>query len=551
MTKWFDTNYHYVVPEVDRRPRGCRPCRGASRWRRDHLGGSRAVQPGRAGEGRRGGPGAIARPLAVPSGSWRAKSATDSGCSSTSRGWEWRAPTTMRPSSKPPTVSARRSGSPWSPCSSARPPTRLPWPSSAGCAVRCQLDRRASLGTRRERRAGARGICHGRPERLGRPLRTRSQALARLAGEDTPLRAGPSTSLMFLPYTTEGEDLPDGFQFAREKAAALATWADALEGGAEPPTVTRPSVAIPPVGEVETRAPPRGTACRPGRPRSASVSHHHHRLPPQTAEVRRLRVSLRSGDIDRRQYDDEIDRMITDAVALAGEAGLDVLVHGEFERTDMVEYFGERMDGYLTTDNGWVNSVRLAIVRPPILTAPPSISEPMTVANGGGSGGHQQAGEGDAHRAGDHRQLELPPPGVPDDRLFWAVAQPIAQEVDYLEQAGARIVQIDEPAVRERWPLPRRTPSIPRGVRQRGEGGAGEGVRRAIPGPNPYPHVLRRLRRHRPALVRRRCGCGLGGVLPVEGRELHPLFYDLFDDGHLAIGPGVFDVHSPHSPVRR
>ena len=82
-------------------------------------------------------------------------------------------------------------------------------------------------------------------------------------------------------------------------------------------------------------------------------------------------MSLRRGEIDQRQYDDEIDRLITDAVRWQEEAGLDVLVHGEFERTDMVEFFGERMDGFLTTDNGWVNSYGSRCVRPPILAAPP------------------------------------------------------------------------------------------------------------------------------------------------------------------------------------
>ncbi len=333
----------------------------------------------------------------------------------------------------------------------------------------------------------------------------------------------PSTSLMFLPVTTEGEDLPDGFQFAREKAAALTTWAKALQERAHPATPAPSVPEFPPVGEVETRAPREERRAAqadldlPPFPTTTTGSL------PQTSEVRRLRVSLRRGEIDQRQYDDEIDRLITDAVHWQEEAGLDVLVHGEFERTDMVEFFGERMDGFLTTDNGWVNSYGSRCVRPPILAAPPSISEPMTVR------------EWQVAQAATTKPVKgmltgpvtivnwsFRPPGVPDDRLFWAVAQPIAQEVDYLEQAGARIVQIDEPAVRERWPLPTADAEQWRGVRQRGEGGAGEGVRRTTPGPTPHPHVLRRLRRHRPALGRRRCRCRLGGVLPVEGRAVYP-----------------------------
>ena len=373
-----------------------------------------------------------------------------------------------------------------------------------------------------------------------------------LAGlpEDTDVLVAPSTSLMFLPVTTEGEDLPDGFQFAREKAAALATWATALQEGGHPATPAPSVPEFPPVGEVEARAPREERRAAqadldlPPFPTTTTGSL------PQTAEVRRLRVSLRRGDIDQQQYDDEIDRLITDAVHWQEEAGLDVLVHGEFERTDMVEFFGERMDGFLTTNNGWVNSYGSRCVRPPILAAPPSISESMTVR------------EWQVAQAATNKPVKgmltgpvtivnwsFRPPGVPDDRLFWAVALPIAQEVDYLEQAGARIVQIDEPAVRERWPLPTADVEQLREVYARGVRAA---LARVFAGP---PRV--QLHTHM-------CYGDFADIVPLWGdagvdvasvefsrskdESYIRLFYDLFDDGHLAIGPGVFDVHSPHSP---
>ena len=82
-------------------------------------------------------------------------------------------------------------------------------------------------------------------------------------------------------------------------------------------------------------------------------------------------MRLTRGEIDRAGYEREVDRMITEAVAWQEGAGIDVLVHGEFERTDMVEYFAEKLDGFHTTRNGWVLSYGSRCTRPPILAAPP------------------------------------------------------------------------------------------------------------------------------------------------------------------------------------
>ncbi|MBI2711149.1 MAG: hypothetical protein HYX34_15880, partial [Actinobacteria bacterium] len=202
-----------------------------------------------------------------------------------------------------------------------------------------------------------------------------------LAGVDDGrvVRITPSKSLMFLPYTTDGEDLPGGFQFAREKARTLASWAAALEGGPEPATVQPPSVTWPAVGELATRAPraerrsAQSALGLPAFPTTTTGSL------PQTAEIRHLRTQLAKGELDESGYEAAIAAHITDSIAWQERMGLDVLVHGEFERTDMVEYFAEQMDGYLTTKHGWVLSYGSRCTRPPILAAPPSISEPMTV----------------------------------------------------------------------------------------------------------------------------------------------------------------------------
>jgi 5-methyltetrahydropteroyltriglutamate--homocysteine methyltransferase len=373
-----------------------------------------------------------------------------------------------------------------------------------------------------------------------------------LAGADDgkPIRLVPSTSLMFLPVTVEGEHLPAGFQFAREKARALASWPEALASGRVPEIVQPPMASWPEVGSLAARAP------RPER-RSAQSDLALPDFPttttgslPQTTEVRQLRVRLGRGELQRDEYDREMARLITDSVAWQERMGIDVVVHGEFERTDMVEYFAEQMDGFFTTRNGWVLSYGSRCVRAPILDAPPSITEPMTVDEWRvAQAATDKPVKGMLTGPVTIVNWSFRPPGVADDRLFWAVAQPIAQEVGFLVEAGARVVQVDEPAVRERWPLPTEDAPALREIYARG-------VRAAL------NHVF-----NQPSHVQMHthmCYGDFGDIVPLwsdAGVDVASIefsrskddsyirqFYSLFGDGHLQIGPGVFDVHSPHTP---
>jgi 5-methyltetrahydropteroyltriglutamate--homocysteine methyltransferase len=368
------------------------------------------------------------------------------------------------------------------------------------------------------------------------------------AGE--PICLVPSTSLMFLPVTVEGEDLPSGFEFAREKARRLSGWATALERGEPPPEAEPPTASWPQVGELASRPP------RPER-RSAQADLDLPPFPttstgslPQTGEVRHLRVQRDKGEIDLATYDAEMGRLITDAIGWQERMGLDVLVHGEFERTDMVEYFAQQMDGYLTTKHGWVLSYGSRCTRPPILAAPPTIAAPMTVDEWRlAQSATSKPVKGMLTGPVTIVNWSFRPPGVPDDQLFWAVAQPIAAEIGHLVEAGARIIQVDEPAVRERWPLPTDDAEERRAVYARG-------VRASL------NHVF-----NQPAHVQMHthmCYGDFGDIVPLwsdagvdvasiefsrsKDDSYIRLFYELFHDGHLQIGPGVFDVHSPHSP---
>ena len=373
-----------------------------------------------------------------------------------------------------------------------------------------------------------------------------------LAGADDgrTIRIVPSKSLMFLPYTVAGEDLPEGFQFAREKARTLASWAVALGGGPEPAASQPPAVAWPAVGELARRAPRSERRAAQAALRLPAFPTTTTGSLPQTAEVRQLRSQLAKGELDESGYQAAIATLITDSIAWQERMGLDVLVHGEFERTDMVEYFAEQMDGYLTTRHGWVHSYGSRCTRPPILAAPPTISEPMTVDEWRlAQSATAKPVKGMLTGPVTIVNWSFRPPGVPDDRLFWAVAQPVAEEIGFLVEAGARVIQVDEPAVRERWPLPTDDAEERRAVYARG-------VRAAL------NHVF-----NQPAQVQMHthmCYGDFGDIVPLwgdAGVDVASIefsrskddsyirqFYGLFADGHLQIGPGVFDVHSPHTP---
>ena len=557
MTKWFDTNYHYVVPEVDRLPERLVPLP----WR-EPLAGSDAVWPIL-------GPYSLARlsklhDLHATDLARAAGAAIGAFARSQPAGFHLQLDEPCLGMRLDATDEALRDAAydALGSIGSDGPPlvtVQFGMASAAtlealgrrGFAVQVRLDHVPSLsGT---------PAWDAQPEHVVAVMEGRSvwpdefaavrAAFARV-DDAKPVRIVPSTSLSFLPYTTEGEDLPDGLQFARQKARTLATWAVALNGGAEPAGSPVPHVAWPAVGELTqraTRAERRSAQAALGLPAFPTTTTGSL---PQTSEVRHLRSALSKGELDQAGYDAAIATLITDSIAWQERMGLDVLVHGEFERTDMVEYFAEQMDGYITTKHGWVLSYGSRCTRPPILAAPPSISEPMTVDEWRlAQAATDKPVKGMLTGPVTIVNWSFRPPGVPDDQLFWAVAQPIAEEVEHLVAAGCRIIQVDEPAVRERWPLPTEDAEARRAVYARG-------VRAAL------NHVF-----NQPAEVQMHthmCYGDFGDIVPLwadAGVDVASIefsrskddsyirqFYGLFTDGHLQIGPGVFDVHSPHSP---
>ena len=292
----------------------------------------------------------------------------------------------------------------------------------------------------------------------------------------------PSCSLLHTPFSLEAETELDGdirtwLAFATEKLAELSLLKGALEGQPDNTALAVSRLAI-----AGRRASPRVhrtsvtqrlQALTPtvdrrdsGFPQRQAVQRARFRLPdfptttigsfPQTTAIRAARASYKRGDLAAAGYEQQMRAEIADAVRRQEALGLDVLVHGEAERNDMVEYFGEQLDGFIFTRHGWVQSYGSRCVKPPVIYGDVQRPAAMTVA----WTVHAQS------------LTNKPMKGMltgPVTILQWSfvrddqprattalqIALAIRDEVQDLETAGIGIIQIDEPALREGLPLRR------------------------------------------------------------------------------------------------
>lgn len=175
---------------------------------------------------------------------------------------------------------------------------------------------------------------------------------------------------------------------------------------------------------------------------------------PQTLDVKTNRSAFRKGEISESEYVDFNRKKIAECVKLQEEIGLDVLVHGEYERNDMVEYFGQQLNGYLFTEKAWVQSYGTRCVKPPIIWGDVSRPEPMTVS-----------WSVYAQSLTDHPMKGMltgpvtilnwsfPREDISVKESTYQIALAIRDEVLDLEANGIHIIQIDEAALREKLPL--------------------------------------------------------------------------------------------------
>ena len=265
---------------------------------------------------------------------------------------------------------------------------------------------------------------------------------------------------------------------------------------------------------------------------------------PQTAEVRRARAVCRSGKMARTEYEALLRAEVERAIRFQEEIGLDVLVHGEFERNDMVEYFGEQLRGFAFTGNGWVQSYGSRCVKPPLLFGDVSRTSPMTTAW--------------AHYA--QSLTELPVKGMltgPVTLLEWSfvrddlpksevavqLALALRDEVADLEGAGMRIIQVDEPALREGLPLRR--------AEQAGYlRWSVDAFRLATSGANDETQIHTHMCYSEFADILDAVVRMDADVLSVEAARSQMELLDTFNQKQYPndIGPGIYDIHSPRVP---
>ncbi|MFC4597711.1 5-methyltetrahydropteroyltriglutamate--homocysteine S-methyltransferase [Cohnella hongkongensis] len=175
---------------------------------------------------------------------------------------------------------------------------------------------------------------------------------------------------------------------------------------------------------------------------------------PQSAEVRKARQLWRKGEWDGERYAAFIREQIDLWIKLQEEIGLDVLVHGEFERTDMVEFFGEKLAGFAFTQNGWVQSYGSRCVKPPVIYGDVAFERAMTV---------EETKYAQSRTSRPVKGMLTGPitimnwsfvrDDIPRERIAYQLAYALRQEVEALERAGIGMIQVDEPAVREGLPL--------------------------------------------------------------------------------------------------
>ncbi|WP_316519733.1 5-methyltetrahydropteroyltriglutamate--homocysteine S-methyltransferase [Kitasatospora brasiliensis] len=265
---------------------------------------------------------------------------------------------------------------------------------------------------------------------------------------------------------------------------------------------------------------------------------------PQTTELRTARADLTAGRIDAAAYRERMEAEVREVIGYQEKAGLDVLVHGEPERNDMVQYFAEQLTGYLATRHGWVQSYGTRYVRPPVLAGDISRPHPMTTEWFGYAQG----------------LTVRPVKGMltgPVTMLAWSFVrddQPLADtarqvalalrdEVTDLEAAGAAVVQVDEPALRETLPL--RAAARPAYLAW-----ATEAFRLATSGVRADTQIHTHMCYAEFGAIMTAIDELDADVISLEATRSHmEVAGELAEAGYpREVGPGVWDIHSPRVP---
>ena len=266
---------------------------------------------------------------------------------------------------------------------------------------------------------------------------------------------------------------------------------------------------------------------------------------PQTAEVRAARRRFMDGQLAPADYDRFIEEQITKTLALQEEIGLDVLVHGEFERNDMVEYFGEQLTGFAFTQHGWVQSYGTRYVKPPIIYGDVARPGPMTVRwSRFAQSKTKRPVKGMLTGPVTILQWSFVRDDQPRSDTARQHALAIREEVKDLEAAGIRIIQIDEPALREGMPLRRAEWPAYQDWAVNAFRLATSGVMDAT---QIHTHMCYSEFNDVLAVIARMDA----DVISIENARSGSELVRAFEQYHYPneIGPGVYDIHSPRVPA--
>ncbi|KFZ08937.1 hypothetical protein V502_09041 [Pseudogymnoascus sp. VKM F-4520 (FW-2644)] len=291
-----------------------------------------------------------------------------------------------------------------------------------------------------------------------------------------------SSSLLHTPHTLASEkkldaEIADWFSFAVEKAAEVAIIAkavtegpdsvrEALEANAKSvqARATSKRTNDPAVKDRQSKVTPAMYNRKSEFPVRISQQQEKLGLPlfptttigsfPQTKEIRIYRNKFTKGEITAAEYEKFIEKEIQEVVKIQEELDLDVYVHGEPERNDMVQYFGERLDGYAFTTNGWVQSYGSRCVRPPIVVGDISRPAPMTVKESKYAVSiSKKPMKGMLTGPITCLRWSFPRDDVHQSVQAEQLALALRDEVVDLQNAGVFVIQVDEPALREGLPL--------------------------------------------------------------------------------------------------
>ncbi len=267
---------------------------------------------------------------------------------------------------------------------------------------------------------------------------------------------------------------------------------------------------------------------------------------PQTKEVRQLRAKFKKGELTAEQYEQAIKEEIEKVIRWQEQIGLDVLVHGEFERNDMVEYFGEQLDGFAFTQFGWVQSYGSRGVKPPVIFGDVERTHPMTVKwSTYAQSLTEKPVKGMLTGPITILQWSFVRDDQPRETTAYQIAFAIRDEVADLEKAGIRIIQIDEPAIREGLPLRKADWSdylqwAVKAFRISSSSVKDETQIHTHMCYSEFNEIIKNISDMD------------ADVITIETSRSQMELLDAFADFHYPneIGPGVYDIHSPRVPSK-